>query len=441
MSTKKRATVYRVRGLPRGCTDQQLLSALRPHLDEDEKEAFQPKISIIPSCYDDDDTVAALLKVENAPRFLDELSLDPLKDWQVEVDLPDTDDINIDRHFHGFTQLYPTPDGQSITVDIIAITGLDGHAFGSWQGKGNLGRMWLLDFLLKDLPRCRTMIYGYNSKLQSRGLNTILDYVADFLEQVKRVRCTPEEIQRPLILIGHSFGGLIAAQTLVKAKQADEDENPTISSLYKAIYAMMFFGTPHKGLMIDDIQSMLGEDPSHPRAVLVNEIKQQSQRLSDQLCDFKNLIRDRKIVSFVEMQQTRRLHKSSTGSWNRSGAFITAVDPSAAFLQLPDSLEIKVRVDADHSHIVKFDSRQDRTYQNALKYLKDFEMSAGPVVNRRFHVAVENASASNPSQPVPPLHTPLSKAGNIKAGLPIHAVSRSGFTVLYQPKNADPLVE
>jgi hypothetical protein len=80
------------------------------------------------------------------------------------VDLPDTDDINIDRHFHGFTQLYSTPDGQSITVDIIAITGLDGHAFGSWQGKGNLGRMWVLDFFLKDLPPCRTMIYGYNSK-------------------------------------------------------------------------------------------------------------------------------------------------------------------------------------------------------------------------------------------------------------------------------------
>jgi hypothetical protein len=147
---------------------------------------------------------------------------------------------------------------------------------------------------------------------------------------------------------------------------------------------------------------MLGEDPSHPRAVLVNEINQQSQRLSDQLSDFKNLIRDRKIVSFVEMQQTRRLQKSSTGSWTRSGAFITAVDPSAAFLQLPDSLEIKIRVDADHSKIVKFDFRQDHTYQSALKYLKDFEMNAGFVVNRRFHIAVENAPASDTSRPVQP---------------------------------------
>jgi hypothetical protein len=204
---------------------------------------------------------------------------------------------------------------------------------------------------------------------------------------------------------------------------------------------MFFFGTPHKGLMIDDVQSMLGEDLSHPRTVLVNEIKQQSQRLCDQLSDFKNLIRDRKIVSFVEMQQTRRLHQSSTGVWNRSGAFITAVDPSAAFLQLPDSLEIKIRVDADHSKIVKFDSRQYHTYQIALKYLKDFEINAGLVVNRRFHIAVENAPVSDTSRPVQPLHTALSKAAKIKAGLPIEAVSRSGFTVLYEPKNVDPLVE
>jgi hypothetical protein len=78
MFTRKRATVYRVRDLPRGCTDQQLLSAVRTYLDEDEKEAFRPKISIIASRYGDGEIVAALLKVENAPRFLDELSLDPL---------------------------------------------------------------------------------------------------------------------------------------------------------------------------------------------------------------------------------------------------------------------------------------------------------------------------------------------------------------------------
>ena len=52
--------------------------------------------------------------------------------------------------------------------------------------------MWLRDFLSKDLPQCRTMIYGYNSKLLSRGVDTIMDYGREFLEGIKRVRYTKE---------------------------------------------------------------------------------------------------------------------------------------------------------------------------------------------------------------------------------------------------------
>ena len=73
---------------------------------------------------------------------------------------------------------------------VIAITGLDGHAYGSWRGKGNLGRMWLRDFLSKDLPCCRTMTYGYNSKLSSHGIDTIMDYGRELSEELKKVRNT-----------------------------------------------------------------------------------------------------------------------------------------------------------------------------------------------------------------------------------------------------------
>jgi hypothetical protein len=52
--------------------------------------------------------------------------------------------------------------------------------------------MWLRDFLLKDLPNCRTIIYGYNSKLSSRGIDTVLDYSRGFLEAVKKVRRSKE---------------------------------------------------------------------------------------------------------------------------------------------------------------------------------------------------------------------------------------------------------
>lgn len=75
---------------------------------------------------------------------------------------------------------------------VIAITGLDGHAYGSWKGKGNLNRMWLRDFLSKDLPNCRTLTYGYNSKLSTRGVDTIMDYGRELMEEMKKVRDTEE---------------------------------------------------------------------------------------------------------------------------------------------------------------------------------------------------------------------------------------------------------
>jgi hypothetical protein len=54
--------------------------------------------------------------------------------------------------------------------------------------------MWLRDFLSKDLPRCRTMVYGYNSKLTSHGIDTILDYGRELMEEIKKIRNTKEVI-------------------------------------------------------------------------------------------------------------------------------------------------------------------------------------------------------------------------------------------------------
>lgn len=86
-----------------------------------------------------------------------------------------------------------------------------------------------------------------------------------------------------------------------------EDDNPAAASIYKATYAIFFFGTPHQGLMTDDIGTMLGNSGNHPRQLVLNEINRTSEVLASQLMDFKNRIRDRKIVTYYETEQTRKL--------------------------------------------------------------------------------------------------------------------------------------
>lgn len=98
-----------------------------------------------------------------------------------------------------------------------------------------------------------------------------------------------------------------AGQCLIKAVQTNEGDHPVVASLYRATYGILLFATPHKGLLINDIQKMLAGQEEHSRNVLLQQISHQSDLLISQLVDFKNLIRDRKIVSFYETEQTRQL--------------------------------------------------------------------------------------------------------------------------------------
>jgi hypothetical protein len=79
------------------------------------------------------------------------------------------------------------------------------------------------------------------------------------------------------------------------------------------------------------------------------------------------------------------LQQDSEGNyWKRTGDYITAVDTDSALLQLPDSVEEKIPVDADHSMIVKFDHRNSRAYTSARDKLRQFERDAPTVVATRF---------------------------------------------------------
>ncbi|KAL6886868.1 hypothetical protein GGI43DRAFT_426205 [Trichoderma evansii] len=322
----------------RGVPDDQLCAALKvainDNLSEGEQSELATNASIVPSCYGNEEKVALVEFHGGEPECLCDLMTDPLGNWQVEMG--DTD-ISFDRHFFGFTQLYTPRPGSPTTADIIAITGLDGHTYGSWRGKGNLGRMWLRDFLSKDLPFCRIMIYGYNSKLSTHGVNTIMDYSRGLIEELKKIRNT--ERKRPLFFIAHSFGGIILAHCLVKAVQVDENDHPAIASLHRATYGMLLFGITHKGLIVDDIQKTMAGQDNHPRSTLLEQIRSNSDLLAYQLVDFRNLIRGRKNIE--------------SKSWTRTGDFVTSVAADSALLQLPDSMEDKIPLDADHSMIVK----------------------------------------------------------------------------------------
>jgi hypothetical protein len=76
---------------------------------------------------------------------------------------------------------------------VIAVTGLGGHAFGSWRSRALTDRpidrpMWLRDFLPEHFTNIRVMTYGYDSSLRNANGSNLIDYRRNFTECLRNAR-------------------------------------------------------------------------------------------------------------------------------------------------------------------------------------------------------------------------------------------------------------
>ncbi|KAL7271005.1 hypothetical protein RUND412_006273 [Rhizina undulata] len=377
MTTRTVSKVFRIKDVPDISTVVDLTQILREKLSEADNEPI--------------------------PAFLRDVANDKTESQKFYLQMGNKTLI-IDINFYGFTQLYEVK-GTWIAADIVAVTGLGGHAYGSWRGK-QTKQMWLRDFLSQDSPKCRTMIYGYNTNLNSRGIHTLNDYKIEFLNEIAKVRNSEEqEIMRPIIFIGHSFGGIVIVQSLVEAatRKAEKEAFAGNSYLVAATCAVVFFGTPHRGISMEDVRKMLVDyDISNPRIGLLNEIKDELI-LEPYLQGFMKLAEGFKVVSFYERLQTAEVAKNSENRYDRTGNYKSTVDTDSALLHLPKNLEDTIPVNSDHTNMVKFDHKRDTTYEDVVKRVLKFVETAPDHVNTRFGAL--DAETSIFSSPAYPLRT------------------------------------
>lgn len=112
----------------------------------------------------------------------------------------------------------------SVGVDIVAIHGLNGDAYTTWQHEN--GSLWLRDLLPSDLPGSRVFTYGYPSELFcSNSAATLRDYSRNLLISLTAVSGGTE---RPIIFICHSLGGIVCKQVsnLIILSRCDSDLSP-----------------------------------------------------------------------------------------------------------------------------------------------------------------------------------------------------------------------
>ncbi|KAK3349711.1 ankyrin repeat-containing domain protein [Lasiosphaeria hispida] len=146
-------------------------------------------------------------------------------------------------------------DPPDATVDIVAIPGLGANPAKSWMWdeKDEKSFNWLKDKdgLQKDFPKARILLYHYASAY--RGAFKIKQYMTNIAKvmldalYLRREKCP----RRPIVLIGHSMGGLVAAKVLLVAEQRRD----TYPDMYESIVGVLTFGTPFDGAPVADIAS------------------------------------------------------------------------------------------------------------------------------------------------------------------------------------------
>ncbi|KAF8538307.1 hypothetical protein BDD12DRAFT_779452, partial [Trichophaea hybrida] len=352
---------FRVTNIPPEWSNDDLLQSLRgfqPSLDH-----FDGPVSLYPACCDTT-SQTALLNLKTCPEFFQDIGPDDTKHLKIQgQSLDKTVVLSVDSHFYDLTPLNK-PEGE-IVADVIAVTGLAGHAFGSWRDRGSRD-MWLQDFLPQDFKNIRIMSYGYNSSLDGDSNNGLLDFRRHLVQQLENARSSDEAKNRHIIFVAHSLGGILILQALIQSKSRSVHQ-PILDSTR----AIFFFGTPHQGLRTAELEDMV-EDLSGgvetSRLRLLMQLRENSEFLETQRDALADIWPGRKIISFYEVEKTRVVQKLTEQTYQRNGELVEMVKKVSAQLYIPG--EYRLPVERNHTELVKFPTRGNSTYQSVVYYMR-----------------------------------------------------------------------
>ena len=213
--------------------------------------------------------------------------------------------------------------------------------------------------------------------------------------------------------------------------------------LLNSTHGIIFFGTPHRGMVVQNLIDVLVAGGHTPRLELLEQIKQKSKDLKNELRRFIDLCSGFKVLSVYEMEQTADVVVGSDGVWRLGEEYRMAVEDDSALLHLPSTIETPISADANHSNIVKFQTAEDETYKGVCEFL-DGILKNVPVENsKRFRTSMAKsltfcladtvdsfrgewtgrpADISGPHAPQQTFYRP----GKYSRGTREHAATRSG---------------
>ncbi|KAH8820546.1 tetratricopeptide repeat domain protein [Xylogone sp. PMI_703] len=278
----------------------------------------------------------------------------------------------------GLVVLYPDENNTEINarlgLDIVAVHGLNGDQFRTWT-EPTSEKLWLRDFLPKDIPLARIMTFGYDASPLTNTDAGIEEHAIDLLRSVATLRAQNGDQNRPLLFMGHSLGGIVIKTVKLYFVGKDHDtalitarQNSEVSQGYREIddntIGIIFYGTPHKGSDMATFAETLSRAPKYVtprnRSTLLKALRKGSGVLKKIEDDFlaHEWTKPYKFVSFYETKRTMGF---------------AVVEKSSAVLNQFGSIsfhEEQIPVPADHRDICRYSSKDDETYLRSVESIK-----------------------------------------------------------------------
>lgn len=315
----------------------------------------------------------------------------------------------------GFTTLIHPP--ANPVADVVFIHGLQGHPEKTWTYAGGVSNgesvpesnqvhtscctfkkkppmkggkrqingsvFWPRDLLPKDRNDVRLMTYGYDSDVTkffngAANQTNISEHGRSLLNSLSSQRFSCP--RRPLIFVAHSLGGLLIKEALRRSR--DERYHEHLKYAYRSTFAIIFFGTPHRGSgdaawgeMLRRIASASQLDTSMP--ILADlDPSFGSAKLDELGAAFSNMLDERgfKIFSFQESlgkAGVKPLQKQvgKTVACSRRNLMMVQVVPKESSALNEWKYEIRDSINANHMNMCKFKGRDDAGYRKFLAAL------------------------------------------------------------------------
>ncbi|KAK1772209.1 hypothetical protein QBC33DRAFT_520561 [Phialemonium atrogriseum] len=263
------------------------------------------------------------------------------------------------------------------TVDIVFVHGLTGHRERTWTAQSGCG-LWPQTLLPKEIPSARILTYGYDANVVKMwswvSSNNLADHAKNLLSALATCRNTDTEaMNRRLIFVAHSLGGLVCQEALVLSSHSADKH---LRKILECTRAIAFAGTPHSGVgMAASVERVARwtDLVRHTNPRIIGALGRDSEVLSQIQHDFHSILRFRADNGYPKIEITCFYEEVSLPGIGEVVAKSSATIPGY----------IAIGIHSNHMDMVRFPTQNDPGFVSVAGELRRWVMDMDPSLDSK----------------------------------------------------------